>query len=126
MATDATTFETDLTPRGESCDAHTEPHPCMFEDAREKAPRRLAIARGQLESVRVSLDHPAAYCVDVLKQLKAIQGELDGAATGDLLGCTSPLPTSVATSRKSATNSWKSSSTPDVLHDKVNLDGRQA
>nr|WP_110888549.1 metal-sensitive transcriptional regulator [Deinococcus yavapaiensis] len=58
----------------------------MPEDARKKAARRLAIARGHLESVRRSLEDPHVYCVDVLKQLKAIQGAIDGAAAVVLRG----------------------------------------
>ncbi|MBB6099725.1 DNA-binding FrmR family transcriptional regulator [Deinobacterium chartae] len=74
------------TPQGESCHAHTETHLCMPEDARVKAARRLAIARGHLESVRRSLENPDVYCVDVLKQLKAVQGAIEGAAAVVLRG----------------------------------------
>nr|WP_027482966.1 metal-sensitive transcriptional regulator [Deinococcus pimensis] len=58
----------------------------MPEDARKKAARRLAIARGHLESVRKSLEDPDVYCVDVLKQLKAVQGAIEGAASVVLRG----------------------------------------
>lgn len=85
MTTDATAPLTDLTPQGESCHAH-EHHLCMPEDARKKAARRLAIARGHLESVRKSLEDPDVYCVDVLKQLKAVQGAIEGAAAVVLRG----------------------------------------
>ncbi len=57
-----------------------EHHLCMPEDARKKAARRLAIARGHLESIQRQLEDPHAYCVDVLRQLKAVQGALTGAA----------------------------------------------
>ncbi len=65
---------------------HGHPHLCMPEEARVKAARRLAIARGHLESVRRSLEDPDVYCVDVLRQLKAVQGALEGAAAVVLRG----------------------------------------
>lgn len=55
-------------------------HLCMPAESRKKAARRLAIARGHLESIQRQLDDPHAYCVDVLRQLKAVQGALEGAA----------------------------------------------
>ncbi|PTA69431.1 hypothetical protein C8263_02740 [Deinococcus arcticus] len=58
----------------------------MPEDSRKRAARRLAIARGHLESIRRSLDDPHVYCVDVLRQIKAVQGALDGAANVVLRG----------------------------------------
>lgn len=65
---------------------HAGHHLCMPEEARKKAARRLAIARGHLESVRRSLEDPDVYCVDVLRQLKAVQGALEGAASVVLRG----------------------------------------
>lgn len=56
---------------------------CLSEDARKAARRRLAIARGHLESIQRMLDDPQVYCFDVLKQLKAVQGALSGA--GDVV-----------------------------------------
>ncbi len=53
-------------------------HLCMPEDARKRARRRIAIARGHLESIQKMLEDPHAYCVDVLVQLKAVQGALSG------------------------------------------------
>ncbi|AFZ68711.1 hypothetical protein Deipe_3269 [Deinococcus peraridilitoris DSM 19664] len=77
----ATAPQAETTPHpGESCHSHGPDHLCMPEEARRKAARRLAIARGHLESVRKSLEDPDVYCVDVLKQLKAVQGALQGAA----------------------------------------------
>jgi CsoR family transcriptional regulator, copper-sensing transcriptional repressor len=51
---------------------------CMPEDARKRAVRRIAIATGHLESIQRSLSDPHVYCVDVLVQLKAVQGALSG------------------------------------------------
>ncbi|NJK43097.1 MAG: metal-sensitive transcriptional regulator [Pleurocapsa sp. SU_196_0] len=62
-------------------DAHD--HLCMPEEARKRAHRRIAIARGHLESIQKMLEDPHAYCVDVLMQLKAVQGALSGA--GDVV-----------------------------------------
>lgn len=55
----------------------------MPEASRKGAARRLAIARGHLESIVRMLDDPRVYCVDVLRQLKAVQGALEGA--GDVV-----------------------------------------
>jgi CsoR family transcriptional regulator, copper-sensing transcriptional repressor len=55
----------------------------MPEEARKRAHRRIAIARGHLESIQKMLEDPHAYCVDVLMQLKAVQGALSGA--GDVV-----------------------------------------
>ena len=71
-------------PPGEHC--HTEQHLCMPADSRKRAARRLAIARGHLESIRLSLEKDDVYCVDVLRQIKAVQGALDGAANVILRG----------------------------------------
>ena len=63
------------------------PHPlCMPEDSRKKAARRLAIARGHLESIQRQLEDPHAYCIDVLRQLSAVQGALAGAGEVVLRG----------------------------------------
>ena len=56
---------------------------CMPEDARKRARRRLSIARGHLDSIVRMLDDPEVYCVDVLRQIKAVQGALSGA--GDVV-----------------------------------------
>lgn len=61
-------------------------HLCMPEDARKRAIRRIAIAKGHLESIARMLDDPHAYCVDVLVQLKAVQGALDGVGNVVLRG----------------------------------------
>ncbi len=62
------------------------PHLCMPEDARKRAKRRLAIARGHVESIARMLDNPDVYCVDVLRQIKAVQGALSGAGEVVLRG----------------------------------------
>lgn len=62
---------------------HAEGKLCMPEDARKRAARRLSIARGHLDSIVKMLDNPDVYCVDVLRQIKAVQGALSGA--GDVV-----------------------------------------
>ncbi len=44
---------------------------------REEARRRLLSIRGHVEGVLRMLEAEDVYCVDVLKQLKAIEGALD-------------------------------------------------
>ncbi|WP_184137774.1 metal-sensitive transcriptional regulator [Deinococcus humi] len=58
----------------------------MPEDSRKRAARRLKIARGHLDSIVTMLENPDAYCVDVLRQLKAVQGALAGAGEVVLRG----------------------------------------
>ena len=65
---------------------HGEHTLCMPESSRKAARRRLAIARGHLESIQRMLEDPDVYCVDVLKQLKAVQGALAGTGEGVLRG----------------------------------------
>lgn len=55
-------------------------------ESRKQAARRLAIARGHLESIQRMLDDPDAYCIDVLRQLKAVQGALERAGEVVLRG----------------------------------------
>lgn len=52
---------------------------CMPETAREVVTRRLAIAKGHLESILQALQKHDVYCVDVLKQIKAVEGALQKA-----------------------------------------------
>lgn len=52
---------------------------CMPEAARSVVRRRLAIARGHLESILHALEKHDTYCVDVLRQIKAVQGALEKA-----------------------------------------------
>ena len=52
---------------------------CMPEETRKVLTRRLAIARGHLESIVQSLQKHDVYCVDVLRQLRAVEGALQKA-----------------------------------------------
>lgn len=45
--------------------------------AREEARRRLLSIRGHVEGILRMTEDEAIYCVDVLKQIKAVQGALD-------------------------------------------------
>jgi len=45
-------------------------------DAREEARRRLLSVKGHVEGVLRMLEKDSVYCVDVLKQLKALDGAL--------------------------------------------------
>lgn len=45
-------------------------------ETRENAELRLKSVRGHVEGVQRMLENPDVYCVDVLKQLSAIQGAL--------------------------------------------------
>lgn len=55
-------------------------HDCLHLDdaTRQDAIRRLKTTRGHLEGILRMLDDPQVYCVDVLKQVKAVQGGLSG------------------------------------------------
>ena len=75
----------DLSPAPEAEPA-AHAHLCMPEDSRKRASRRLAIARGHVESIIRMLDDPEIYCVDVLRQIKAVQGALSGAGEVVLRG----------------------------------------
>ncbi|WP_316976376.1 metal-sensitive transcriptional regulator [Shumkonia mesophila] len=54
-------------------------HHCLHLDpeVREDARRRLLSVRGHVEGVLRMLEDESVYCVDVLKQIKAIDGALD-------------------------------------------------
>lgn len=69
-----------------ACHTPVAGHLCMPEDARKRAARRLKIARGHLDSIVTMLEKDDAYCVDVLRQLKAVQGALSGAGEVVLRG----------------------------------------
>lgn len=58
----------------------------MPEGSRRETSRRLAIVRGHLEGILKMLEDPHIYCVDVLRQIKAVQGALDKAAEVTLRG----------------------------------------
>ena len=66
-----------------SVGAEPSSHLCMPEAPRKRARHRLAIARGHLESIIKSLEDPHVYCMDVLRQLKAVTAALEGA--GDVV-----------------------------------------
>ena len=71
------------------CPTHqsaTADHLCMPLDARKRARHRLSIARGHLESIVKMLEKEDVYCVDVLRQIKAVQGALSGASDVVLRG----------------------------------------
>ena len=53
--------------------------PGMREDAR----RRLLSVRGHVEGILRMLEDDSTYCVDILKQIKAVDGALD--KVGDLV-----------------------------------------
>jgi DNA-binding FrmR family transcriptional regulator len=56
---------------------------CLDPAAREDARRRLLSVRGHVEGILRMLEDEAVYCVDVLKQIKAVEGALD--KVGDLV-----------------------------------------
>lgn len=55
-------------------------HDCLHLDdaTRNNAILRLKTARGHLDGIVRMLEDPSVYCVDVLKQVKAVQGGLSG------------------------------------------------
>lgn len=61
-------------------------HDCLHLDeaTRQNAILRLKTARGHLDGIVRMLEDPGVYCVDVLKQVKAVQGGLSG-VTGSVL-----------------------------------------
>jgi len=78
-----TTREDAMNTTGQEAAAHSAhsngPHLCMPEATRKIVSRRLAIARGHLESILRALDRPETYCVDVLRQINAVKGALEKA-----------------------------------------------
>ena len=60
-------------------------HHCLRLDAgtREDARRRLLSVRGHVEGILRMLEDDSVYCVDVLKQVKAVDGALS--KVGDLV-----------------------------------------
>jgi CsoR family transcriptional regulator, copper-sensing transcriptional repressor len=53
-------------------------------DTRSDASKRLKSVRGHVEGVLRMLDDPNVYCVDVLKQVSAVQGALRKVSEGVL------------------------------------------
>lgn len=62
------------------------PETCLHLDpeVRQDAVRRLRSAKGHLEGILRMLDDGSVYCVDVLKQVKAVQGALSKVSEGVL------------------------------------------
>ncbi len=56
---------------GPGCSLHLDP------DMRENARRRLLSVRGHVEGILRMLENESVYCVEVLKQIKAVDGALD-------------------------------------------------
>ncbi len=56
-----------------------EHHLCMPTEEREAAKKRLATAKGHLEGIQRMLENENVYCVDVMRQLKAVMGGLEKA-----------------------------------------------
>lgn len=57
--------------------AHAAEHGMHLDrETRDESIRRLRSAKGHLEGVLRMLEDPSVYCVDVLKQIKAVQGAL--------------------------------------------------
>ena len=54
-------------------------HTCLHldDDARKDARLRLLSVRGHVEGILRMLEDDSVYCVDVLKQIKAVDGALD-------------------------------------------------
>ncbi len=52
-------------------------------EMREDVRRRLLSVRGHVEGILRMLEDESAYCVDILKQIKAVDGALD--KVGDLV-----------------------------------------
>jgi len=58
--------------------SHACAHGLRLDDAtREQARRRLLSSRGHVGGILRMLEDPSTYCVDALKQVKAVQGALD-------------------------------------------------
>ncbi len=64
-------------PTSHCCVLHLDP------TTRENAKRRLLSVRGHVEGILRMLEDESVYCVDVLKQIKAVDGALD--KVGDLV-----------------------------------------
>ena len=64
-------------------DAATEHELHLDTSAREDARRRLLSIRGHVEGILRMLEDDSVYCVDILKQVKAVNGALD--KVGDLV-----------------------------------------
>lgn len=56
---------------------------CLAATTREDARQRLLSIRGHVEGLLRMLENESIYCVDILKQVKAVNGALD--KVGDLV-----------------------------------------
>jgi DNA-binding FrmR family transcriptional regulator len=56
---------------------------CLAQGTREDARQRLLSIRGHVEGLLRMLENESIYCVDILKQVKAVNGALD--KVGDLV-----------------------------------------
>lgn len=54
---------------------------CLAQTTREESRRRLLSVKGHVEGILRMLEDDAVYCVDVLNQIKAVQGALDKVGT---------------------------------------------
>ncbi|OGA70458.1 MAG: hypothetical protein A3G81_13795 [Betaproteobacteria bacterium RIFCSPLOWO2_12_FULL_65_14] len=52
---------------------------CMPDATRNVVARRLAIAKGHLESILQAVQKEDVYCMDVLRQIRAVEGALQKA-----------------------------------------------
>ncbi|MDZ7810673.1 MAG: metal-sensitive transcriptional regulator [Arhodomonas sp.] len=80
-----------------SGEAHDECGLRLDDNVREDARRRLLSLRGHLDGIARMLEREEVYCVDVLKQIKAVEGALG--KVGDLVLC-SHLRNHVATAHE--------------------------
>ena len=58
-------------------DGHTSHGMHLDPEVRENALKRMKSVRGHLEGIVRMLENDSTYCVDVLKQIKAVEGALD-------------------------------------------------
>lgn len=54
---------------------------CLAADTRAEAQRRLRSIRGHVEGILRMLEDDTTYCVDVLKQIKAVDGAMKKVGT---------------------------------------------
>ena len=69
----------------------------LASETRENARRRLLSIRGHLNGILRMLEEESVYCVDILKQIKAVDGAVD--KVGDLV-LKSHLKAHVVTAQK--------------------------
>ena len=89
---------------------------CLHLDpaTRADAALRLKSVRGHVDGIIRMLEDPGVYCVDVLKQVSAVQGAVRKVSESVLRArsaTTWSQPRNAATPTRSSTNSWRRSST---------------